>query len=229
MKQQIIFVPGLTYDGKLFKAQIKDLEDIATCKVVINKLSARDQIADNIVGAFSRGKISIVTHSSVGCLPGYAAAIKYPDRVENLVLLGACADFGEDLVTFIRGVKRQIQKGELKEVRNNIAKAALGSGHPNQQKLEEQVAKTQTLEAHTVIEQCDYLIKYAKISQELKHIRARTLIIQAENDGFFKPSVSEEIKKLIPNSRRTIIPGIGHMIPLENEGATTALIRLHLS
>lgn len=228
MKHQIVFIPGLTYNKEIFSKQILHLADIAHCKVVINHMANRDKMADLISSAFSTGDIAVVTHSSVGCLPGYAAALKYPDRVKKLILLGACANFEISLVKFIQGVEQRIIAGELENVNKDIAAAALGSGHLNQADLADALSKTQTLGKETVLEQCQYLLKYAKIAGELKHIQAKTLIVQAEHDGFFKPSVSEEINRLIPESSRTVIPEIGHMISMENPGATSALIRLHL-
>lgn len=228
MKNQIVFIPGLSCGPALWDKQIAALADIADCKVVLNQFADSDEMADLIVGAFPSGPITVVTHSSVGCMPGFAAAVAHPDRINKMVLLGACVEMGPDLIGFLTQCISDIQGGGYDEFKKMLVGAALGQGYPNQSELESAVAATQTLDADTVIKQCEYMIKYPSGVEQLAEIQAETLVIAAENDGFFDLAVANDLAQRLANSKLTVLPNTGHMMSIERDVAISALLRLWL-
>lgn len=60
---------------------------------------------------------------------------------------------------------------------------------------------------------------------ELKSIAEPTLIVVGEHDPITPPDGAKQLEKAIVRSQLRIIPGAGHMSPIENPDAVTAAIR----
>jgi pimeloyl-ACP methyl ester carboxylesterase len=50
------------------------------------------------------------------------------------------------------------------------------------------------------------------------------LVLVGSDDALTPPSIAEEMAALIPNARLTILPGAGHLTPLEAPGEVTAAL-----
>jgi pimeloyl-ACP methyl ester carboxylesterase len=59
----------------------------------------------------------------------------------------------------------------------------------------------------------------------LPSIRVPTLVAVGAEDALTPPTMAEEIGGLIPGARLALIPGCGHLPPLERPEETTALLR----
>jgi pimeloyl-ACP methyl ester carboxylesterase len=59
----------------------------------------------------------------------------------------------------------------------------------------------------------------------LPGLRLPTLVAVGEADALTPPDRAAEIAGLIPGARLAIIPGCGHLPPMEDPGAVTALLR----
>jgi 3-oxoadipate enol-lactonase len=62
-------------------------------------------------------------------------------------------------------------------------------------------------------------------TEHLSKIKISTLIICGEKDKLFPPQVMKEMSEMIPDSEFQIIPGAGHISPLENPEAVNNVIR----
>lgn len=63
----------------------------------------------------------------------------------------------------------------------------------------------------------------------LKSIAVPTLIIVGEADSATPPEIADAMQKLIPGSQLAVIPGAGHMSPLEQPAAVNAAIARFLA
>lgn len=63
----------------------------------------------------------------------------------------------------------------------------------------------------------------------LGYIRAPVLLLWGEQDALFPPVVLDEIQPAFKNARRRVLPGIGHMPPLEAPRLTARAIADHVS
>jgi pimeloyl-ACP methyl ester carboxylesterase len=60
---------------------------------------------------------------------------------------------------------------------------------------------------------------------ELPGIGVPTLVAVGEADALTSPSLSEEMATAIPGARLALLPGCGHLPPIEDPAGTTALLR----
>ena len=56
----------------------------------------------------------------------------------------------------------------------------------------------------------------------LAAIRVPTLVVVGEEDAVTPPAVAESMQRAIPGSRLEVIPGAGHLVPMEQPAAFTA-------
>ncbi|MDB5688745.1 MAG: alpha/beta hydrolase fold protein, partial [Sphingomonas bacterium] len=58
----------------------------------------------------------------------------------------------------------------------------------------------------------------------LAGIRVPTLVATGEEDGWASPAQHEQIAAAIPGATLRIVPGAGHMMPVEDPAAVTAIL-----
>jgi pimeloyl-ACP methyl ester carboxylesterase len=61
----------------------------------------------------------------------------------------------------------------------------------------------------------------------LKQIRAPTLVITGDADRLVPPRNSEVLAAAIPDARLLVLPGAGHVFPLEREEETVRALTEH--
>ena len=59
----------------------------------------------------------------------------------------------------------------------------------------------------------------------LATISVPTLILVGKEDRLTPPEVAEEMSALVPDSRLVVVPGAGHMTPIEAPEAVTEALR----
>ena len=62
------------------------------------------------------------------------------------------------------------------------------------------------------------------LSKDLPTIKVPTLVVAGAEDVLTRPAGMEEIAALIPGAEYRIIPGVGHMVPVEQPAAVAALL-----
>ncbi|WP_231958914.1 alpha/beta fold hydrolase [Altererythrobacter sp. B11] len=73
------------------------------------------------------------------------------------------------------------------------------------------------------------LVGRPDVADLLPRIACPTLVMTGELDGWAPPAQHREIAAAIPNSELVIVPGAGHMLPLEEPEAVNAAIASWLS
>ena len=227
MKKQVILIPGLTYDKNLFRYQTEHLKDRVDFTVIENQSAGADDMANVILNAVD-GPFSLVSHSSVGCLPAFEAAAKAPERVTELITFGACAEPSDDLIAFLKDAIKNINAGGLDAFKQTVLNTALGDGHPNQAELIQLGEATQTISQEQIIEQCQHVIDHLDARSLLPKITAKTLVVHSENDAFFNLACATYLQKHIKGSQLIIVPDAGHMLPIEHPVACTVMMEMWL-
>lgn len=64
--------------------------------------------------------------------------------------------------------------------------------------------------------------------RDVAKLRAPALIIRGEQSNTFRPECPARMKRLLPNAHYVVIPGAGHLAPLERPAETGAAIRAFL-
>jgi pimeloyl-ACP methyl ester carboxylesterase len=65
--------------------------------------------------------------------------------------------------------------------------------------------------------------------RDVPKLRIPALVIRGERTNTFRPECQARMEKLLPHARYVVIPGAGHLAPLERPAETGAAIQAFLS
>lgn len=154
-------------------------------------------------------RATLVGFSDGGC-SAFHVALRHPDRLANLVVIGA----PYNIANYSPGVVDQFHAMTAEQVE--------ATARPL---LKEMIAK---IRAHmTDQEWKDYwqrMVKGLWVSEpnfalsEFADMRVQTLILHGENEKSFGRQTSEELAATIPDCQLLVVPDAGHASPQENPG-----------
>ncbi len=223
-RPRLVLVPGLSYGPDLWSYQQQHLADVADMAVVVPAHREMAKVLEQIDQA-GGDRFYLGTHSG-GTLAGFAAAAEFGDRVAGLVSQGSMAKVMPPIKEFMSTLIDQVHSGELNAARRGLLSQALGSGHPNQQELADQVtACQQQVDDETLVAQCHFIADNMDQLASLAKITCPTLIVHAAQDGFFNLGSAKFIQQSIPGAQFTVVPASGHLAMVEQPEAITALLQ----
>lgn len=159
---------------------------------------------------------------SLGGGPAIGAAIARPDCVTGLVLAGVGS--GADNVTLIPSVVRRwlalARKSGMEELPDEMLRSEFFKTYANQsprsRRYMRALIKSTPLNG-LVLTLSEVLARRRslfRMDAALKRIRARTLVLRGQQDNVCRAS-SKLLAASIPRALYQVIPGTGHMAPLE--------------
>jgi len=200
----LLLVHGLSGSGRWWKNNLPALAKEYTCHVLdlvgyggnramlpVRLEGAAEAIATYIASELPEGRAHLLGHSMGGHICSYVAA-RYPERVDNLVLVAASGLVRSNLV---RMALRLPLAGYYSPVDflPTLAVDALRAGPVN-----------------LLLSTLDIL--GSDTTETLGLIRVPTLLIFGERDNLVPPAIGEAMNKLIPGSRLEVIEGAGHVL-----------------
>ena len=228
----VIFVPGLICTEMLFRDQIDALAaQIPSLQAVqVADTTRHTSIAEMAAAALRATTGAIVPVGlSMGGYVAMEMARQAPDRVAGIALLSTnyraddAAKRTQRLATIemaksakFRGVTRHL-------MRSFLSPAAMQD--------EAIIARVQDMAAEIgsagFVRQQEAILGRQDQSETLRNLTVPTLILCGLLDTLTPPHLSEEMHALVPNSRLTLLPEIGHLSSMEAPAAVTkALIAL---
>ena len=183
-----------------------------------------------VLDALKLDQFDLVGH----CVGGWIAAelaVRHPEKIRNLVLIGASGLFVESALIGDIFMNAQPEFGSsyatLREMLFASANQAValemfpdGKGD-----LEDEVRRYQMLRLSSRIGFKPPYFYNRPLRNRLHRITSPTLVIWGEKDHFTPRSHGETYAKLIPNSAELkIIPGAGHSAHAEKPDATARLV-----
>lgn len=231
----IIFAHGLFVDHSIFKFQISALEEKFCCYSFDmpghghTSYDKRGWALDDIVEDFrlfiaknNLEKVVLVGQSQGGMV-FMRFAIKYPELVSKLVLIGtsARAEF-EDRIEFwnkrierFRSGNNEYYKQDVEAIQKNVVSQFFLENSSEEAEQELMIMKSQSPFAMALgIDSA--ILKRNDITEDLSEIKCPTLIICGADDHATPPEISFEMKEKIKNSEVSIIANAAHHIPIEN-------------
>ena len=233
-----LFVHGFPLDSTMWIDQMRALSDIRRCIAVdlrgFGRSSAvngspltMDQHADDLAGVLdiiSAEKADIVG-LSMGGYVALAFAEKYPSRMRTLALVdtksGADSEEGkagrdamaEKLLTDGRAAIAELMQGGLLGPDASIgARARLRS-------------MVEGCPYETIVGALGGMRDRPDRTDVLSSVKVATAVIVGEQDGVTPPAESEAMAALLPDASLTLIPGSGHMTPIEKADAVSDALR----
>jgi len=184
---------------------------------------------DDLLAVFDHAKLSRAT--LIGCSSGAALAIDFairnPARVENLILIGAVVHGMPGSAFFDeRGARNNapLAKGDVRTAAKNWSedRFEIAGDHQAARRriLETLTANPQNLSYSGSLERRFRVPAIARLAE----IHVPTLILDGENDIPDVHAQSGAIQSGIWGSRRDVVPGVGHLVPLEAPAELNARI-----
>lgn len=222
---QIVLIPGLMNDAWVWREQIGPLSRIAAVRVACN--DGCDSLADMAarIIAESPGRIAVAGHSMGGRI-AMEVMRQAPERVAGLALLS----------TGMHGVREAELAGRRALVetgRSEGMHAVAAAWMPQMLAAARRDDRAVVDGITTMLARCTpeifaaqqaAMMSRSDLTPLLAGIRVPTLVATGEEDGWASPAQHEQIAAAIPGATLRIVPGAGHMMPVENPAAVTAVL-----
>jgi pimeloyl-ACP methyl ester carboxylesterase len=175
-------------------------------------------------------KVVLAGHSMGGQI-GIVMALKYPERIEDLILVSPAGfeRFTEGQKQWFRDVMTEdlVEKTSIHAIRDNVAANFYNMPKDAEFMVTDRIAlrgaKYFKNYCYTVVQSVNGMVDQP-VADFLGNIKAPTLILFAENDnlipnpylnGGFTRDVAEYGHRLIKNSKLVMVPSCGHFVQFE--------------
>jgi len=225
-KQNLVLLPGLLNDQRLFEHQIVGLADIATIKVAdLSNGNSMSELASITLKQSPPGQFALAGLSMGGYL-ALEIMRQAPDRISALALLDTSARPDTSESTTNRQALMKLAENDLQAAIEKLIPKLI---HPSQLNDTHQTdaikAMANTLGKDVFIRQQQAIIGRVDSRASLYKINCSTLILCGADDSITPLDVHEEMHKLIKNSTLAIIENCGHLSTLGQPERVTATLR----
>ena len=221
-------IPGLLNDADLWRDTINGLSDIATCHVAdITQGETLGELARSVL-AEAAPRFSLVGFS----LGGYVAqeiARLAPERIMRLALLDTSVRADTPERTAIRRALDKAARlpGKFHGFGDRLLATYLDPSHLTDSDIVARIrAMTERLGPETFVRQNN--IERKDGVDVLRSLACPILILCGENDALTPLADHQEMAALAPHANLVIVPGSGHLTPLEAPQAVARALRTWL-
>lgn len=221
----LVLLPGLACDAELWHGVLPALARWQPTVSDVHTRAARiDAMAEHLLAEHA-GPL-VLAGASMGGMVALHAALRAPERVAGLALLGTSARADTPQLLRLRGDAIGLfEQGRADEVlRANV----LFAFHPARQRdaalVEHYVRMVLRAGAAQLIAQNRAVMARADLRARLGEITCPTLVICGEADALTPPEHSAEIAAAVPGAALELIAGAGHMLTLEQPAAVGDLL-----
>lgn len=225
MPETLLLLPGMMCDERLFESQIARFS--SERPVVVASLSGQSSFAalanDILRNAPPRFALAGL---SMGGIAAMEIVRQMPERVTRLALL----DTNHLAESEERGKVRDkqidhVRAGGLRAVMRDEMKPNYLADGPNKQAiLDLCMSMAETLGEQTFVQQSQALNQRADQTDTLRSVTVPALIMCGKEDTLCPPARHEMMHQLIAGSTLAIVPGAGHLPPLEQPERTNELL-----
>ena len=226
----LVLLPGLLNDSELWRHQLDTLGDIA-------EMTVPDLSQDNQLGPMAQRVLAAAPDQfalaglSMGGYLSLEIMRQAPDRVRYLALLDTSplADSDEQIQRR-RGLIDLARKGDFKGVTARLFPMLV---HPDRAEDKDLLAVLGAMASRVgrdgFIRQQQAIMTRPDSRHDLGLIHCPTLVLCGRADGLTPPEVGAEMAAGIPDATFIVIEDSGHLSPLEQPQAVSALLRYWLA
>ena len=229
MKEPLILIPGVGSDHRLWAHQVDHLADVADVRVEIRcrAQSRAETVAEFLNKAPERFALA---GQSYGGWLGQVVAATAPERVSKLMLFHT---FSRRSDAHIESFRQWVDLIDRHQLSSFLIDSLNGAVHPHRLKDREFVtmlyAMQQAFPLNSRRNQLQAIINDYETASLLPKIACPTLVVHGREDSVFSLEEHQYMAQHIKGATLTILEECGHMGPMEQPQAVTALMRLWLS
>jgi 3-oxoadipate enol-lactonase len=240
----VILLHGLTFDRRMWEHQVEALSRCyraVTIDLRGHGLSASpdmeydlDTMTEDVYQAMREMSIAQahVVGLSMGGMIGMRLALDHPDVARSLVLLDTSAEpEPADRASAYEAMAHVLREQGPGSVADGVMSLLFSSsfllGQPDKAKRERE--RLLQVDRIGVSNATCAVTRRKDISDRIHEIRVPTLVIVGELDAATPVERSQAIQAAIPGSRLEVVPGAGHMTPIEKPEEVSQLIVEFLS
>ncbi|KQP33683.1 alpha/beta hydrolase [Methylobacterium sp. Leaf104] len=224
----LVLLPGLLNDADLFRDQVAVLADIAACTVAdLTRGETLDALAESVLAEAPE------TFALAGfSLGGYVAqeiVRRAPERVTRLALLDtSIRPDGQDRAATRRALDKAVRiPGRFHGFGDRLLATYLDPAHLDDAAIVARIrGMTERLGAEVFLRQNAIVRRDG--SETLRSLTCPLLVLCGASDAVTPPAMHREMAALAPGARLVIVPGAGHMTPIEQPEAVAEALRAWL-
>lgn len=226
MKPTLILLPGLLCDKALWQHQINALE--AYVDVIVPDLTASDNMPE-----LAKSVLSIAPESfalaglSMGGYVAMELMRQAPQRITQLALIDTSARPDTDESRRKRrGLIQLAQKGDFKGVTPRLLPMLIAASRLQDEELTKLIIDMAgRVGMHAFLNQQTAILGRIDSRPHLSLITVPTVIICGEQDALTPPEHAQEMANYIKGAELHIIPGAGHLAPLEQPAPVNRILK----
>lgn len=221
-KPNLLLIPGLLCDRRLWQAQVEGLRHSAECTVA--DVAGRNTIAGLASAAIAKMPAGpfAVAGLSMGGYVALEVVRQAGTRVAGLALLDTTARPDSDQATADRRRMMTLAETDFDRVVNALLPKLLLPAHMRDAKI---VATVKAMATATGVagytRQQEAIIARIDSRPHLAAIRCPTLVLCGRDDLLTPVALHEEMANAIPGARLVVAPQCGHLSPLEQPQLVT--------
>lgn len=224
----LILLPGLASDEALFADIPARLAAAGWPPAAVTRVHFEHDtlpaMADALLAAHP-GPL-LLAGTSMGGMVAMHAALRAPERVRGLALLGtsARADTPE-LLKLRSDAVRLFEQGRVDEVvRPNVLFAFHPANQRDEALVEAYLAMMQRAGGAALARQNRAVMAREDLRATLPRVACPTLVVCGEADLLTPPEHAREIAAAVPGATLHLLPGAGHLLTMERPAEVAALL-----
>jgi len=237
----VLFVPGLAWGTRLFRAQVATLESRFRCVTLEPRGQGRSEVTKDgyelnniaidvaeLIDHLQMRPCHLVGHS-LGGSAAVRVAARRPELIRSLALLNATADEDSlwDRILF-RGLSYAVELFGMGRADDLLVQSMFGETFLSDRAhiREREDARYQFLSNDRVgiARAVRGWLRSPPVMDELRNVLAPTLVIAGEQDIAVSPNRSRKLAEGIRHCRFLLLPCCGHSSPVEAVGAVNAAL-----
>lgn len=228
-KQDLLLLPGLLCDERLWRDQARDLVDLAEIRVA--DLTQDDSVAAMAARVLAQAPSSFALAGlSMGGYVAFEILRQQPQRVRKLALFDTSAAPDSPLRAMQRRAGlRLLDRGRFAGVTQQLLPTLVHAQHVDGPVGSEVRAMAQRVGAQAYRRQQTAILERPDSRPLLPSIAVPTLIAVGEDDQLTPPAAAEEIHRGIAGSVFERIAQCGHLPTMERPEIATRLLRRWLA
>ena len=226
----LLLLPGLLCDARLWRDQVAALSPRLRC--VVADLTQDDSLAAmaaRAIAAAGAPRFALCGLSMGGYVALEIMRQAAPGQVTRLALMDTSArpDTPEQ-ARRRRGLMALTRSGQFRGVTPRLLPQLLHPRHLDGPLAAEVMAMAERVGRDAFLRQQQAILGRPDSRPDLPRIRVPTLVAVGDADALTPPALSEEMAAAIPGARLAVLPGCGHLPPMEDPAAVAALLEAWL-